>query len=83
MSSGRWTFTKKNLKRAIVVAHEAGLHVRGIRPDGTLLTSNYPASRDDQGDTPQLDKSGEVNHWDENYGTEPTEARSSDPKPER
>jgi hypothetical protein len=32
-------FTQASLKRAIKAAHKAGLHVTGIRPDGTLIVS--------------------------------------------
>lgn len=32
-------FTKAGLKRAIGAAQEAGLHVAGIKPDGTLVLS--------------------------------------------
>ena len=33
-------FTKASIKRRIDAAHEAGLFVTGILPDGTVLTSN-------------------------------------------
>ena len=44
MSSGRWTFKKSDLERAIRVAKKYGYLVRAIAPDGTLLLT------DDKGD---------------------------------
>jgi hypothetical protein len=35
-------FTKARLRRAIEAAREAGLHVTGIRPDGTLIVDDNP-----------------------------------------
>jgi hypothetical protein len=35
-------FTKANLKRRIEAAHEAGLFVTAILPDGTVLTADSP-----------------------------------------
>jgi hypothetical protein len=33
-------FTQAGLRRAIRAAREAGLHVTGIRPDGTLIVND-------------------------------------------
>lgn len=33
-------FTKARLRRAIEAAHEAGLRVTGIRPDGTVIVND-------------------------------------------
>jgi hypothetical protein len=60
------SFTQASLKRAILAAHQCGLRVTGIRPDGTLLLDgaartlatagvvthnrNTPADADEWGD---------------------------------
>jgi hypothetical protein len=35
-------FTKASLRRAIEAVREAGLHVTGVRPDGTLIIDENP-----------------------------------------
>lgn len=39
----RLPFTKASLERAIAAARKAGLHVTGIRPDGTLVVQDGEA----------------------------------------
>jgi hypothetical protein len=36
-------FTQASLQRAINAARKAGLHVRGIRPDGTIIVGDKPS----------------------------------------
>jgi hypothetical protein len=43
-------FTKAQIRRAIEVAREAGLRVRGIAPDGTLLLEERDQDRERLGD---------------------------------
>jgi len=77
MPRGPLPFKKTDVKRAIKIAHEVGLHVTGIAPDGTVLTS------DDKGDAPRLGNGGDVNEWDEAYGTQATQVRERNPKNQR
>ncbi|WP_338821603.1 hypothetical protein [Bradyrhizobium septentrionale] len=35
-------FTEASLARAIKAVKRAGLHVIGVRPDGTVITSDHP-----------------------------------------
>jgi hypothetical protein len=77
MPRGPLPFKKTDVKRAIQIAHEAGLQVTGIAPDGTVLTN-------DKGDAPRLDNGGdERNPWDEAYGKEIFEAHQRSPKNQR
>jgi hypothetical protein len=39
-------FTKAKLRRAIEAAHEAGLRVKEIAPDGTLILDDNPQGAD-------------------------------------
>ena len=41
--TARLPFTQAGLKRAIAAAQKAGLHVAGIRPDGTLIVQDGDA----------------------------------------
>jgi hypothetical protein len=43
-------FTKAQIRRAIEAAREAGLRVRGIAPDGTLLLEERDQDRERLGD---------------------------------
>jgi hypothetical protein len=43
-------FTKAQIRRAIEAACEAGLRVRGIAPDGTLLLEERDQDRERLGD---------------------------------
>jgi hypothetical protein len=43
-------FTKAQIRRAIEAAREAGLRVRGIAPDGTLLLEEPDQDRERLGD---------------------------------
>jgi hypothetical protein len=53
--TARLPFTQLGLKRAMLAAKAAGLHVAGIKPDGTLLVHDgdnpppglFPAPPDD------------------------------------
>jgi hypothetical protein len=40
------SFTQASLQRAIKAARKAGLHVTGIRPDGTLILNDGDKSPD-------------------------------------
>ncbi len=41
-------FTKAKLRRAIEAAREAGLRVKGIAPDGTLIVEDHSNSQDEE-----------------------------------
>jgi hypothetical protein len=69
MSTGRHSFKYSDLTRALRAAKAAGLDVRKIEPNGTIVINNKT------GETPQPNGGGERNEWDEAYGTEPTKAR--------
>lgn len=40
----RLPFTQQTLRRAIAAARKEGLHVQGIRPDGTLILGEKPVT---------------------------------------
>lgn len=41
-------FTKAKLRRAIEAAREAGLHIKGIAPDGTLIVNDQSNPQDEE-----------------------------------
>ncbi len=62
MSSGSWAFKPSDVKRAVKMARETGLDVRGLRFDKesfTVITGNAKNNKDD-GDA----GGGEGNEWD-------------------
>lgn len=40
--SARAPFTQQTVRRAIAAARKEGLHVHGIRPDGTVIVGENP-----------------------------------------
>jgi hypothetical protein len=46
----RLTFTQAGLRRAIKAARKEGLHIRGIRPDGTLIVAEDRDCHEETGD---------------------------------
>jgi hypothetical protein len=45
-------FTKANIRRRIEAVKEAGLHVTGIAPDGTVLTGDVPSGKPPDNEPP-------------------------------
>jgi hypothetical protein len=56
-------FTQASLKRAIFAAQKAGLHVVGIRPDGTVLTSEVENPNSAVSLVPQQRQDADASRW--------------------
>ena len=62
----RATATKAQIKRGIEAAREQGLHIAGIRPDGTIVTydgGENPLVPIDHRETDLAGSSSETSRW--------------------
>lgn len=64
--TARLAFTQASVKRAISAAKKAGLHVVGIRPDGTVLVQDGDNGRPGVSDSlPRIQTAPAPSKWED------------------